>query len=506
MLLVGAGEVDVDPVARDRDPGPDRELALLRLDDVLGLVDAVGNASDAGADDALGVGVELVHRGVDAIGAVARAQLVHTPAREGLGRKLRAQVTAALVRVPHPGHQRVEGLRVERCRRDHDALLRERPRPCGHAPRLGAADVGVMRSRHRVAERGARDERDVGKVRPAGERVVEDVDLVGPGLASGHGGDGVGHRAEVDRNVLGLRDHPPVRTEERRRAVAPLLDVGRERRAHEHGAHLLADRAQRRADHLQLDVHALFTIPSHPREQQAATMTRPIPNPHPPRGDPAGGPVQFDHGRAATRAGVRRVRAPGRGRAELGGPDGDELDRALAVGVPVALLVRRVETLGQPRRRAARRARTTGRGSEGRLRPPPGARPPRRAEPARCAPRPAARRPLPARAPTARPQPRARAPPRSRAPRRARTHATVRRRRTRRGRRRADRAPARPRRHGAPGASPRPRRARPPPGRGRRARCAAASTSSSSPPASRSGSRPSRRFASVTVGSEPPWP
>ena len=101
-----------------------------------------------------------------------------------------------------------------------------------------------------------RHERDVGQVRAAGVRVVEDPHVVTRGLVPHHRGHGVWHRAEVHRNVLGLRDHPSMRVEESRRAVPPLLDVRRERGTNEDRAHFLRDRAQQRADDLQLDVYA----------------------------------------------------------------------------------------------------------------------------------------------------------------------------------------------------------------------------------------------------------
>ena len=92
--------------------------------------------------------------------------------------ELRAEVAAALVRVAHPRDEGVEDVVVEPRRRDHDALLVERARVGGHAAGLDAADVGVVRARDGEAERGARDERDVGEVRAAGVRVVEDEDVV----------------------------------------------------------------------------------------------------------------------------------------------------------------------------------------------------------------------------------------------------------------------------------------------------------------------------------------
>ena len=77
----------------------------------------------------------------------------------------------------------------------------------------------------------------------------------GAGSCRRDGGDRVGHRAEVDRDVLGLGDHPAPRVEQRGGAVPPLLDVRGERGADEDGAHLVGDRAERGAYDLELDVH-----------------------------------------------------------------------------------------------------------------------------------------------------------------------------------------------------------------------------------------------------------
>jgi hypothetical protein len=50
----------------------------------------------------------------------------------------------------------------------------------------------------------------------AGERIVEDVDVGGRRLVPHHHGDSVGHRTEVDGDVLGLGDHAPAFVEEGR--------------------------------------------------------------------------------------------------------------------------------------------------------------------------------------------------------------------------------------------------------------------------------------------------
>ena len=59
--------------------------------------------------------------------------------------------------------------------------------------------------------------------------------------------------AEMDRDVLGLAERLATRVEQRGRAVAPLLDVGRVRGADQRLAGLLDDRRHRRADHLDRD-------------------------------------------------------------------------------------------------------------------------------------------------------------------------------------------------------------------------------------------------------------
>ena len=88
------------------------------------------------------------------------------------------------------------------------------------------------------------DHGDVVEVGAAGERVV-DHGLV----ARAHPvtevlddrGHRRGHRAQVHRDVLGLGQQPAPGVEHRGGAVGPFLDVGTERRALQHRAHLLGD-------------------------------------------------------------------------------------------------------------------------------------------------------------------------------------------------------------------------------------------------------------------------
>ena len=196
MLRRSPGEVDLELVARDGDGGVDRELAALdRLERVGGLEPPVREARDRCADAALGVVVELVHRGLDAGVSVAVAELLRSSRRKPVRGQLGAEVAAALVGVAHPRDERVEDVLVEPRRRNDDALLIEPARARRQAPRLDGSDVGVMRARDRETGGRSRDEGDVGEVGAARERVVEDVDVVGAGVVGADGGDGVGHRA-----------------------------------------------------------------------------------------------------------------------------------------------------------------------------------------------------------------------------------------------------------------------------------------------------------------------
>src|SRR6266480_352380 len=117
---------------------------------------------------------------------------------------------------------------------------------------------------------------------PTRVRVVEDEHVVGAGVVAYHGCHGVRHRAEVDWNVLGLRNHPAAFVEERGRAIAALLDVRGKGRPDEHGAHLFGHRAQRTAENLELNIHNLVSLqpapfpsltPTHPGGSQQVEVS-----------------------------------------------------------------------------------------------------------------------------------------------------------------------------------------------------------------------------------------
>src|SRR5205085_4971396 len=96
-------EVDLELVPGDGHRGPDLELAAVEgLERVDRLEAPVGEACDRGTHAALGVGVQLVHRGLDACATAPLAQLFDSPRGEAVRGELGAEVTAALLRVAHP--------------------------------------------------------------------------------------------------------------------------------------------------------------------------------------------------------------------------------------------------------------------------------------------------------------------------------------------------------------------------------------------------------------------
>src|SRR5205823_3894426 len=112
--------------------------------------------------------------------------------------------------------------------------------------------------------------------------------------------------------------HAAPRVEERGRAVAPLLDVGRERGADKRRAHLLRDRAERRAEKLELNIHDRVSTsvvdpsltPSHPgATQQVAPRSSTSAGPSRRSGSPGGssnaGPGRASAVRTATSSTVR---------------------------------------------------------------------------------------------------------------------------------------------------------------------------------------------------------
>ena len=234
MLARAAGEVEDQPLALDARVQAQEEIALAPLEHVLGVDVAVGQLRDARSGAPLGVvehGAGRLAQPLDAEPLGERAQALGADA---IGGELGAQVGAPLLGLAHLHDELLDRRVVERARRDHDALLGQRAAVGGHRARHAPADVGVMgaaggeaEQRPLVGGEHGRDHGDVGQVRAAAERIVEDPRDAWRVALAEHRGDRGGHRAEVHRDVLGLHDHLPVGVEQAGRGVVSLLDVRR---------------------------------------------------------------------------------------------------------------------------------------------------------------------------------------------------------------------------------------------------------------------------------------
>ncbi len=259
------------------------------------LVDAVGNRVDRRRHECGGVVLKRPAVGKNRVAAAPLDHPPHRPYADGVCRELRLKIADALGRRAHrrqnPRHQRLvaHALPIQQRRLDAQAFLVDVPRQRHRSRRL-PADVGVMGAIGGVADelwRGRtgctgvdrRNNRDVGKVGPAGIGIVHDRDIaIGQIADSGsHGGDGRGHGSQVNRNVRRLRQQHAGSVEDRAGKVPPLLDVRRERDTLKRDPHLLGGGFEEIADDLQfygVDGHRRQVITSRDAKSLALCAIR----------------------------------------------------------------------------------------------------------------------------------------------------------------------------------------------------------------------------------------
>jgi hypothetical protein len=230
---------------------------------------ALRQLGDAIADAPARVGDDVAHGAAHAVRALPTHQVAHGVRAARVGGDLHAQVELALHRVARVRHDQPQevGLQLARahdtCNRNANAFLEDRARAAGNRAGHGAADVrvvsGVGRERDEpTLPEHRRDEVDVRQVAAVGEiRIVADehvaVAHVGERNVAQQRIDAPGERSQMQGNLRALRDQPPPAVEQRDRAIAPLLDVGRERRADQRVVHVLRDGQQAVAEHLHRD-------------------------------------------------------------------------------------------------------------------------------------------------------------------------------------------------------------------------------------------------------------
>ena len=217
-------------------------------------VNAIRQLADRGAHHALAVILQLAHVAVDAGQAVLAGDFEQPVGAAPVGHHLRQQVALAFVRRAHVGQNKAQQALIQlpaarqQHRRNANAFLinfaRER-----HRPRAHAADVGVVRAIGDVESRAAfavqkhsGDGGDIGQMRAALKRIVEDRDIARSERECVDGvAHGEGHRAQMHRHVVAHRDGLATGIVDGARVIAALLDVGGKCGLAEHRAHFLGD-------------------------------------------------------------------------------------------------------------------------------------------------------------------------------------------------------------------------------------------------------------------------
>ncbi len=236
----GSGEVDGQAGIRPLQRHHDRQVALLHpvaLHDVPSGKPATRNPlHELPPDATLGVVEQFPPRLLHVVEAVSDDQLPIPIGAPGAGRGLGGEIPPPHCRRTHVGeHDPLDVGTDPSCgrpahRRKDQALLKDLGRVRGHAAGPHPTHVRVMGANHgiphhRALEIDGVDHRDVGQVRTAGKRIVENEGVTGVGTERDHGAHRVRHGAEMNRDVSRLRHHLPVNVEERGRRVPSFTDV-----------------------------------------------------------------------------------------------------------------------------------------------------------------------------------------------------------------------------------------------------------------------------------------
>ena len=319
---VGAGEVERQPVAGDRRPQHDPQVAVARLEHVLGACARRRRASRGGACAALGVVEHLIECAARRLGPTRRASSP-VAGRRPVGGELRAKIGAPL------GAAAASGATSRAIAASSQAPWGSITTPSSSSVRLSAgiepgvgpptsawwARVAANPISCAVGEHG-RDHGDVGQVGAAAVRVVEDPRAPRrllarraprrPRPASRRGGPGCARPASPSR---------PRASNSARRGVAALLDVGRVRRADQHRAHLLADACSAPVSDLELDRVEPLIDPLRRSLIVPSTSTRAVPAGRPPApSTPAARRSPAPESRSPAQARRARPPAPAPGR------------------------------------------------------------------------------------------------------------------------------------------------------------------------------------------------
>ena len=260
---VAAGHGNRQP---DRDVGRAHAVIVHR---VLEAVDTVRQTGDGGAHARGGAGHDLAEAVADRGNPVMAEDLDQPAAAEPAGRDLGKIVAAPFGRNPHIEQDQIEQVLLQHAlaeqahHRDAQAFLVDLGQPAGHAAGHGTADIGMVGDvAHEGDEIAVEIHRhrhvDVRQMGAAGDMgIVGDEQVAVADIAVEAGEQAFhqpAHGGEMDRQGgIGLHDQAAGRVHDRRRMVAPFLDVGRIGALHQGGEGLVGDRAQAVGQDLQRD-------------------------------------------------------------------------------------------------------------------------------------------------------------------------------------------------------------------------------------------------------------
>ena len=259
-LRIAPGEIDLDVAAALGDLRSDLDVvvaAAVIVEEGFAMERAVLPGRDHGTRLRLGGIEHRLDRGFDGRRAKLGKEFLQATLAEMRGADHGREVAAEVVGIAHVERDHVEDVvaqpacLVELDRRDAQAFLPD----LGGIRIVGAmrrtADVALMRAHHGPEQPAAAGEHrhegsDVGQMAAAVIGIVHQDDVAGRDVLEAllHRARRPGQRADVDRDVIGLRDQPALHVADRQREIAAGIEDLRIGGAQHRLAHLGHDRAQ----------------------------------------------------------------------------------------------------------------------------------------------------------------------------------------------------------------------------------------------------------------------
>ncbi len=242
---------------RQGDGQGDRIVEIEIVEHILEPPAPIGQGSDTRAHLALGIIQQRLARGQHDVDPMALAQFGEPLHAHPVRRHLRAQIRQTFARDLAIQQDQLLDIflqnpsAVQADRGDPQALLVDM--------RMSPVDeIGMMRQVHRPGDQGVIDkdrlgQNDIGQMGAAAAiGVIANKDIAGAQILYVVIGqqhrDEIQETAQMDRDMFGLAQGPALAIKQRGRTIAPFLDIGRIRGAHQRLSGFLDNRRQRRSN------------------------------------------------------------------------------------------------------------------------------------------------------------------------------------------------------------------------------------------------------------------